>query len=428
MQQRATGGAIRRMTLVLLLLVIGYCSVQVHRAETQRRRLKEDLKEISHITYGLFNVNAWRDVLAHIITVKVEALEITPENREELKKHIEKLMNELLTELEDVMEKRNKKSGLSGVVRQIAMDVFVDIKSIRAGIPRYADLIVDYLNDPKNRKEITGLILTEFDKLANKTVGEVDFIHFERILERYGCTDKETCAALLQERIVQLHDRARMLIIILFSAFAPLLWLLFRPAPALSIFEPLVMVGAALCLLVTGITLPMIDIEATIKDFSFQLMGEPVTFTDQVLFYQSKSIVDVVRVLILDGDPGLVLVGVLVLLFSVIMPVSKLTASLIAIGQRRLPKRKFSRFLVLRSAKWSMADVMVVAIFMAFIGFSGIVSNQMEELENYSTNVRILTTNDSGLQFGFHLFLAYCIMGLLLGLRLERLRARVDKG
>ncbi len=44
-----------------------------------------------------------------------------------------------------------------------------------------------------------------------------------------------------------------------------------------------------------------------------------------------------------------------------------------------------------------MADVMVVAIFMAYIGFNGIVGNQMDSLSRSSEAVEIFTTNGTKL-------------------------------
>ena len=35
------------------------------------------------------------------------------------------------------------------------------------------------------------------------------------------------------------------------------------------------------------------------------------------------------------------------------------------------------RFFVLKLGKWSMADVMVVAIFMAYVGFNGMIASQL---------------------------------------------------
>ena len=40
------------------------------------------------------------------------------------------------------------------------------------------------------------------------------------------------------------------------------------------------------------------------------------------------------------------------------------------------------RFFVLKSGKWSMADVMVVAIFMAYIGFNGIITSQFGQFSS----------------------------------------------
>ena len=120
---------------------------------------------------------------------------------------------------------------------------------------------------------------------------------------------------------------------------------------------------AAICLLLLGLTLPMIDIEARIEHFEMVLLGETVAFSDQVLFHQSKSILDVVRILLRDGKPELILVAVLIFGFSVLVPASKMGLSLITLVRGREVPGKLASFLMYRAGKWSMADVMVVAIF-----------------------------------------------------------------
>ena len=69
---------------------------------------------------------------------------------------------------------------------------------------------------------------------------------------------------------------------------------------------------------------------------------------------------------------------------------------------------------MIKSGKWSMADVMVVAIFMAYIGFNGIVGNQLDMLRESSESVEIFTTNGTRLLGGFYLFLSFCISSLVL--------------
>jgi hypothetical protein len=56
--------------------------------------------------------------------------------------------------------------------------------------------------------------------------------------------------------------------------------------------------------------------------------------------------------------------------------------------------------MVFKTGKWSMADVMLVAIFMAYIGFSEIAGEQLRQLEGMTTNMEVLTTNKSNLQIG----------------------------
>ena len=61
-----------------------------------------------------------------------------------------------------------------------------------------------------------------------------------------------------------------------------------------------------------------------------------------------------------------------------------------------------------------MADVLVIAIFMAYIGFSGLVGSQLGDLRHASTAVDVLTTNGTILAPGFYLFLGFVLASLWL--------------
>lgn len=61
-----------------------------------------------------------------------------------------------------------------------------------------------------------------------------------------------------------------------------------------------------------------------------------------------------------------------------------------------------------------MADVLVVAIFMAFIGFSGIINSQLSDLGEAAQGVEVLTTNGTNLQPGFYIFMTYTILAMFL--------------
>jgi hypothetical protein len=66
-----------------------------------------------------------------------------------------------------------------------------------------------------------------------------------------------------------------------------------------------------------------------------------------------------------------------------------------------------------------MADVMVVAIFMAYIGFEGLISEQLRQLDRLAQSMSVLTTNQTNLQVGFYMFTSFVILSLLVSHRLQ---------
>src|SRR5262249_2906426 len=121
-------------------------------------------------------------------------------------------------------------------------------------------------------------------------------------------------------------------------------------------------------LLAGGVLTPMIEVEAKISRLGMTFLGEPIAFTDQLLYFQSKSVLEVFHTLINTGKPDMWVVGVLVLMFSIVFPILKIfTLTLCLYRPALLRRSRVARFLALESSKWSMADVMALAIFMAFV-------------------------------------------------------------
>jgi uncharacterized paraquat-inducible protein A len=117
----------------------------------------------------------------------------------------------------------------------------------------------------------------------------------------------------------------------------------------------------------------------------------------------------------------MITVGLMVLAFSVVFPIAKLVSTaLYSFRVRGLQENGLVRFFALKSSKWSMADVLVVALFMAYIGFDGVISTQLNQLSAAAAGMNVLTTNNTSLRAGFYLFLAFCIGGLVLAWALER--------
>ena len=103
------------------------------------------------------------------------------------------------------------------------------------------------------------------------------------------------------------------------------------------------------------------------------------------------------------ASTGNLLVALLIVFFSVIIPVFKLLLQAVALV---LPQENWrTRLLWLNGAlsKWSMADVFVMALFVAYM--AGAASEQMGDL----------LTMGAELEVGFWYFLGYCFFSILAG-------------
>jgi paraquat-inducible protein A len=161
-------------------------------------------------------------------------------------------------------------------------------------------------------------------------------------------------------------------------------------------------------LLVPGVTLPVYGVAITTR-VEAQIIPEPV---EVMVYEQTRSILGAIRELWFSGDH---LVSFLILFFSIIVPVMKTSALLASRYASREGARIRLVWLVDRIGKWSMADVFVVAVFLAFLA-------TRDQAQTNSFTVPILfqeidvgmaTSLTSELGPGFYYFLAYCLFSIL---------------
>ena len=109
------------------------------------------------------------------------------------------------------------------------------------------------------------------------------------------------------------------------------------------------------------------------------------------------------------------IVGILMVGFSIVFPLFKMLSSLLFYYNfRKARENWWIQFFVLKSGKWSMTDVLIVAIFMAYIGFNGIINSQLSNMGKTAPNLELITTNGTSLQPGYYLFLSYTILAMFL--------------
>src|SRR5690606_21958940 len=82
----------RRIILIGITILMAFCCVRVIGLERRKSDLKRDRIEMSHIKYGLFNVDEWKKVIADIITKKIKELKITKGSRPAMKREVEDIL------------------------------------------------------------------------------------------------------------------------------------------------------------------------------------------------------------------------------------------------------------------------------------------------------------------------------------------------
>jgi hypothetical protein len=266
--------------------------------------------------------------------------------------------------------------------------------------------------DVKNNNDcVKKYIVLLLKKYTDGTFSRTDYTTVESIIKKHEGNTSENTVIILQQKLKEQNESSILYKSILTVAFFSFICVFFF-SKTVSKTDYLLGVSFSFLLLFLGITLPMIEIDARISEMSFSFLNESISFKDQVLFYKSKSIYQVVTLMMSQHKFNLIAVGSLIFLFSVLFPITKLISSTLYIVNKKLKSSKIIQFFIFKTGKWSMADVFVIAIMMAFIGFEGIISSQLNQLESIYESVNILTTNNSNVLFGFFSFTAFVIVSI----------------
>lgn len=417
---------LRLFSSLALVFISAILTFNLINSANVQRGVKSELAEISMAKYELLNAEVWANKMYNIIAKRVDEFEVSSENKEELKASIASFLDDIIQYLDN--KNRQKVRDCDGwfdctsqVIRQGTTDLIFDIQEIRQSVPAFTEMAFKYFNQPGVKEEIKDLIKHKLNEVPT-TLAKVDKTKYNQILSWNDCDSALACKPYLQNKIQRLDSEIQSnfywLIALSIVIFATVL----VSNTQFTQIHFWTLLGSCLLLLMAGINMPMIEIEAKIAELSFTLLGGDVSFTNQVLFYQNKSVTDIVGLLMGSGEFKMVLVGALVSLFSVLFPVTKLASSIIYYHDfKGLRQHKLIAFFTLKSGKWSMADVMVVAIFMAYVGFDGIVDAQLSQVGSMGRSLDVLTTSGgTQLQPGFYLFLAFCLASLVLSSVLDK--------
>jgi hypothetical protein len=386
---------------------------QQHQDVMEIQRLKQEKAEVLNIKYGLLSLDEWKSKSFAVIENRINEFRLTGNNRRTLRPQINDLLYGLLDEVEAVVRNRSDGPWYERFLREIIQGIVLDFGQLRSQIPQFTERILDELGNNANQYEIKRMIISKVKELLDLNAPRQDQAVRDYFFSTYDCASYEECGEVLNQRIAPLEyaTSAMKPLLIGIAAVIAMLYFLFarNNITRFNIFSLVIL--CSVCLM-AGVYYPMLSIDARVLEFNFEILGMDVAFGEQVLFYKSKSVIDIVYLLIEDGKTDTLLVGALILLFSILFPVSKLLLSLFVSQRAASP---LTKFLTTKASKWSMADVFVVAIIMGFIGLRGIISNQIGSLESNNPFVDLIATDYTSLNIGFTLFLLFCLLSLVLG-------------
>lgn len=411
--------------LSLLLCGEAYFGYRVSTLSKQQEQLKSDYSVANNITFGILSVDQWREKLATVLDGKIDEFNMTAEQKKDLQKNVEQQLNQLVDKAVSEMNKPQK--SLGGKLKKLAFNTLVDPEEIHAEVPVFAATIVNRINKPTSKKRIKNIISSKVDQLESQTFDNTEPASVtvtRHIYKKYRVADTGAFEQTINQQLNKIRTQMMNYTYAMVGCvlLALCLWLLMRRQVRLHTTLYILSLLFAFTLLVVGITATIIEVDARIQSLNFTLLSEKLSFNNQVIFFQSKSIAGIIESLIRQPKPDAILVGILILLFVVVLPVLRIIGKGMLIwGRDRYAQNKVVKFLAFDLSKWDMADVMVVGIAMTYIGLNGILQSQLSNLNIQEDLLSTVTQNNTALQPGYYIFVAYVIYSAILSLILKRI-------
>ncbi|WP_406823810.1 paraquat-inducible protein A [Pedobacter sp. KACC 23697] len=411
--------------LSLLLVAAAYSGYRFRALAYEQKHIKEDYSLSNNITFGIFSVDRWGDKISAVVDRKVKGFNLTKSQKADMQDEVEKQLHGMVNKA--VAEFTRPQKGLGAKLKKLAFNTFVDVKEIHALVPSFSRTIVTKVTSPKSIKKLKSVAVGKLDELeaqtydrSDQTISSVEHSIYQKYkVNNATAFDKVVNAKLKQVKELSYQYAIGMTACII---IALLLWLMLRKRVDSEVTLFVLSLLFAFILLAVGVSSPIIEVDARIHTLEFALLGEKLVFNNQVLFFQSQSILGIIGTLVEQPKPDAVLVGVLLMLFVVILPLLRLVARGLQVScSQLLGNSKVIRFLAFDLSKWDMADVMVVGIAMTYIGLNGILKSQLSGLNINTEALKVVTENNSALQLGFFIFVAYVAYNIILSSILKRM-------
>jgi hypothetical protein len=408
----------RLAVAVMLLLPAIWFSWKTVDGLAARRLIRTDLAEIEHARYGILSADKWRDIIGPMLNAQVDQIDLKGQSKS-LRPMVERSLYALLDNIKSQMTGPNAKaSGMPGGGNPMIVNMIIG--ALRPHVPEYTDVVMKELAKPDTQKSFKDSIRGVLADAVKDTFGATDMTTYNAILKHYGCSSGAVCEVTLGKQIAEADKTlTRDYLVVLASAALGFI-LLITGRRTLSQSAVVVLMLFCISMLVGGVLSPMLEVEVRVTKIDATLLGTPIEFRDQSLYYRSKTVLEVFQTLIQMGRPEMTLVAVLLILFSVVFPALKMLALGACLFRPALLRtNRLVKLLAFELSKWSMADVMALSIFMSFVAFNGVIGSSMDGLRDMPNVQQVLIpTNASRILPGYYLFVGFCVSSILLSRKL----------
>ncbi len=388
--------------------------MEVYTLSQERARLKEDISKVNDVMFGLMSVNHWESEIRKIAVKQIEDFKLTKEQDSLIRVAIDEVLVGVIDKTDRVIQEDD--GSVLKFIRKHAVNLFFDVEDFQKKVPELTNTIMTRITSDEGKERLKKLVLSKLDELAESTYDSTKVDIYNMYLQKYDAKDRNEFNTITLTKVDKLYNSTldHSLIAIAIAFVFVLLWISFRNNDELKyvLLSFSILYGAII--LLTGVASPMIEIDARFREMNFFILGENIEFSNQFIFYRSKSILEIISIMMSTGKLDSTIVALLILAFSVLLPFLKLVSMSLFLISSKFRTNSVARWMTFKSGKWSMADVIVVAIFMAYVAFQGILDNQLAGLNQNTETVTAITTNHTALQPGFYVFVTYVVFSILL--------------
>ena len=392
--------------------------------------LKEDRSEINKVNYGLFNLDLWKEKLMVIFDSKIGDFSISPKVYKDLEGQAMIYLTNVYDEyigsgklVEEMIAEAEKSSSINKIfLALIKGNIGTQIKKLNIDkqLPKIAKAITKEIK--KNEHQIKYYMTEGVQDMLFAGAEDIEIVDPRMsVYKKYNSESLETTNTAIDAQIDALNptiDRDIQKVWIILFASLIIGIVLYKWLGFTLFISHLTVVS--IVLLILGVSMPMIDLDARLNAFEMDVLASKIRFDEQVIYYQSKSILQVTKTLLRGRGADLKIVGYMILLFSIIIPFIKLLLSSLFLFSKKVSQSRLAKGIIFHLGKWSMADVFVVALFMSYIGMNGLITAQLGDIARNETGFAIETLNYSRLAPGALFFTSYCIISIILGILINR--------